>query len=84
MITTFSYTHFRLPFALNIEYEGIWPIAAHAILGFNDPAHTIWWVDETFLLLHVKPDIVGVAGCQHAAGSFCLPQLLSKEREHCI
>ena len=30
--------------------------------------------------LAVKPDIVGVAGYQHAVGSFCLPQLLSKKR----
>ena len=27
------------------------PLAAHAIGGFGDPAHEIWWVAEAFPLL---------------------------------
>ena len=36
------------------------------------------------IFLGVKPEIVGVAGYQHAAGSFCLPQFQLKEGEHWI
>ena len=27
------------------------PLSAHAICGFSDPAHALWWVAEAFPLL---------------------------------
>ena len=53
-------------FGLNNEYGGNFkgrclplmglgsgrsPLATHAIQGFSDPAHAIWWVAEAFPLL---------------------------------
>ena len=83
---------FRLPFALNIEHEGnskggvpllmgVWRglclLTAHAILGFSDPTHAIWWVAETFPL----PDIMGVAGANMQWGRFVCPSC-SQKREN--
>ena len=57
---------FRPPYGLNNEYGGNFkggvppltvvrrgrsPLAAHAICGFSDPAHALWWVPEAFPLL---------------------------------
>ena len=42
---------FRLPFAPNIKQGGNFKGGVHAIWGFSDLAHTIWWVVETFPLL---------------------------------
>ena len=57
---------FRPPFGLNksngrilkggvppltVVRRGLCPLAAHAICGFSDPAHALWWVPEAFPLL---------------------------------
>ena len=58
--------------------KGVQPLIVHIIWGFSVIAHTTR--DISFA---VKPDIIGIAGA-NMNGLFCLPQLHSKEGEHCI
>ena len=83
---------FQPPFGQNNEYGGGGDFkggvpsligvgrgcSAHAIWGFSDPAHAIWWVAETSPLL--KPEIVGVAGANMQWGHFVCPSCSQKRR----
>ena len=60
-------------------FEGV-ALTAHAIWGFSGLTHAIWWVAKTFLLL--KDPVRRCSCLAGVVGSFCLPQLLSKEEKH--
>ena len=61
---------------VNQGWKGPVTLTTHAIWGFSDPAHAIWWVVE--ITLAVKLNIVGVAVAKMQWCHFVYPSCCQK------